>query len=316
MKRLMLGLLLAFLTSCQSKSGTQLPVRPEEKKAFPMISVPVTIEEPAARADYLAEHYWDRFDFTDTSYIHLPEITEQALANYIDLFHYTSPGVAPGRLLKAMMAKAEAAPAVFAYFYDLYEKYLYDPNSPLRDEELYIPVLEAVVSSPALAPEYKIRPEHQLKMASKNRTGRKAGDLVYTLASGATGRLHQIEAPYILLFFYNPDCPDCREVKKELRESPVIGRLLRDKQLQILAFYPDEDLEAWKSHTGEIPAGWINGYDRDQTLREKQTYDLKAIPTLYLLDADKTVVLKDTTFPQLELYLETNVPEKEPRRSR
>ena len=39
------------------------------------------------------------------------------------------------------------------------------------------------------------------------------------------------------------------------------------------------------------------------SLKNDEIYDLKAIPTLYLLDKDKKVVLKDVTFNQVENYL-------------
>ena len=50
-------------------------------------------------------------------------------------------------------------------------------------------------------------------------------------------------------------------------------------------------------------AGWINSYESTVSLKNVEIYDLKAIPTLYLLDKDKKVVLKDVTFNQVENYL-------------
>lgn len=303
MKKLILGLTLAFLAACHSKTHTQPPVA-EPVKKFPMVSVPATIDAPEARADYLAEHYWSKFDFSDTAYIHLPAITEQALADYIGILGHTSSPETARRSIKKMMAGAAAHPQMFNHFYDLYEKYLYDPNSPLRNEEYYISVLEAVLSSSVLSETEKIRPAHQLGLSMKNRLGRQASDFTYTLADGTTGRLYDIKAPYILLFFYNPDCSSCREVKEAFLASPRFEQLERSGQLQVVAFYPDEDLEAWTAHLSDMPARWIVGYDKTQTLREKETYDLKAIPTLYLLDANKTVLLKDADLSQVENYLE------------
>mgnify|MGYP002527024690 FL=1 len=49
---------------------------------------------------------------------------------------------------------------------------------------------------------------------------------------------------------------------------------------------------------------WINGYDKKQTIEQNNLYDLKAIPTLYLLDKDKTVLLKDVTTKEIEEYLQ------------
>ena len=96
---------------------------------------------PVERAEYLVKHYWDKFDFKDTTYIHEPQVTEQALSNYIDLMNYVSPA-AMSSSVKAMMKQTEQDSAMFQYFSEMMEKYLYDPNSPLRNEEMYIAVLE------------------------------------------------------------------------------------------------------------------------------------------------------------------------------
>ena len=49
-----------------------------------------------------------------------------------------------------------------------------------------------------------------------------------------------------------------------------------------------------------ISGDWIDGYDAGQRLTREQVYDLKAMPTLYLLDAEKRVILKDALFEQVE----------------
>ena len=52
------------------------------------------------------------------------------------------------------------------------------------------------------------------------------------------------------------------------------------------------------------PAQWINAYDAQQVIRNEELYDLKAIPTLYLLGKNRVVELKDVTYPELAAYLE------------
>jgi hypothetical protein len=74
--------------------------------------------------------------------------------------------------------------------------------------------------------------------------------------------------------------------------------------LKVLAVYPDENLEIWKKHLNDLPPAWINSYDQSQTIRQHQTYDLKAIPTLYLLDESKRVLLKDATATTIHEYFE------------
>lgn len=273
-----------------------------EGHTFQMVAIPSVITEPEERAAYLVKHYWDKFDFTDTTLIHLPEIMEQAVSNYIDIMKHV-PAKAASSSIKEMMNKASADSAMFVCFYGLYEKYLYDPDSPVRDESLFVYVLEAVLEAPVLDEVSKIRPAHLLELALKNRVGEPAADFTYTLADGKKGTLYHTKADYLLLFFYNPDCHACQETADQLAASPLVTEWIGNNKLKILAVYPDEDLEAWKNHIPYMPASWINSYDSAVSLKNDEIYDLKAIPTLYLLDKDKKVILKDVTFNQVENYL-------------
>ena len=138
--------LLAFaliFNSCHGQQTAKTEKEDTTPRTFEMVAVPSMITDPGERAKYLVQHYWDKFDFTDTAYIHLPDITEQALTNYIDLMKYVTPEVATSSI-KGMMHKAAADSSFFAHMAGLYEKYLYDPNSPMRDESLYIRIVMPV----------------------------------------------------------------------------------------------------------------------------------------------------------------------------
>lgn len=270
---------------------------------FEPVAVPSMITDPGERAAWAALHYWDRFDFGDTAYIHAPEVTEQAFTDYLDLLNYVTPETARVSLAD-MLSKAEAEEKMYTYFFELYEKYLYDPNSPVRNEEHFIPVLQTVLRSPLLDETAKIRPAYLLEQALKNRIGEAAADFSYTLADGRRQTLYGTKADWLLLYFYNPDCHMCQETTRELSLGLAVERWRSEKGLKILAVYPDADLAAWQNHLSAMPASWINGYNEGAVVKEQEIYDLKAIPTLYLLNKEKKVVLKDATFAQLEMFLQ------------
>ena len=73
--------------------------------------------------------------------------------------------------------------------------------------------------------------------------------------------------------------------------------------MKVLAVYPDADLKEWRRWLPENPSWWISAYDRGEKIRNGELYDLKAIPTIYLLDHDKRVILKDPTPEVLEEVL-------------
>lgn len=296
---LSMTLLIFLLFSCGSKIEKEQAQPP---KKLTMITIPAALNTPDDRAAYLVMHYWDNFDFADTSYINRPEITEQALVDYIDIFQHV-PDQTASESISSVLNKAQTNQAMYSYFTSLFEKYLYDPESPFRNEEYYIPVLENIIASDNVTADNKVRPRFQLKLAQKNRVRTQATDFRFALSSGQERRLSDLSSDYLLLMFYDPECANCKETKEQIKASPVIAQLTGSGQLDILAIYADEDIENWKKHSTDIPGTWINGYDKAQVIKEQQLYDLRAMPTLYLLDRNKTIIRKDAPFENIEQYL-------------
>lgn len=306
-----LFIILLIFTNCggnNQKSNSDSKNDPvSAKKEFTMVSIPSELTAPKDRAHYLVSHYWDHFDFTDTTYMHTPEITEQAFANYVEILPHTQKETAY-LSIKKMLTKAENDKngKMYPYFLELFKKYLYDPNSPLRNEEYYIPVAEYIIENKISNDTDKERAMFDLNLMKKNRIGEKATDITYILASGKNGSLYNIKANYTLLYFYNPDCRACEELINYMKYSSVINALTQNGMMKVLAVYPDKDISIWQKHLKDIPEKWINGYDKNTIIKDKLLYDLKAIPTIYLLDNNKHVILKDAQIQKVEEYLKEN----------
>ena len=102
-----------------------------------------------------------------------------------------------------------------------------------------------------------------------------------------------------MLFFSNPGCTACKEIMDVLNNDPVISGLIASGTMSVLNIYIDEDLEAWKSYMPIYPDTWYNGFDPDFAIRGEKLYNVRAIPSLYLLDREKTVILKDAPEPKM-----------------
>ncbi len=296
-----------LLCLCACKNGNasglnKTKVAQDTIKTFTLPTIPTMMTVPEQRADFLVKHYWDNVNFADTNYIHHPELTEQAWADYCDILNHV-PLETAQQAMRKTIERTNVDKKVFTYITDLADKYLYDPNSPMRNEEFYIPVLDAMLASPILEEIEKVRPKARRELAQKNRIGTKALNFNYTLASGAQGSLYQQKSVYTLLFINNPGCHACTETIEALKNAPVINQLLAQQKLTVLSIYPDEELNEWRKHLNEFPKEWINGYDKTFAIKEQQLYDLRAIPTLYLLNKDKTVLLKDAPVQAIEEYL-------------
>ncbi len=293
MNRILFGVLLVLgLAACGGRrSKPQL--EPEQPAVFLPAIAPAALSEDEKRG-YLRDHYWDRFNFSDTVLLMRMD-TMQMIGAYAQFIALISDRPTDGAPIDSLMRRASVSRRMLDYFAWMGSQVLHDPNSPLRNDEFYIPVLEAQLASPYYDEYERLAPQYDLDMARQNRVGAVANDFRYTLASGAVGSLYGLSADYVLLFINNPGCPMCREIREAIQASPMLTERIERGALKVLALYPDEDLSEWHKYRSQIPAAWINAYDKGCVIREKGSYDLTAIPAMYLLDKQKRVLLKDCT---------------------
>lgn len=295
------------LFSCKvnkkNDAGAQEEAKSEQHE-FSLPDVPITITEPSERAGYLALHYWEKFAFDDTVNIHKPEVTEQAFSNFINILPHAGYDKAVEAIHTMLrLAGEERSGKMYRHFLALADRYLYDPNSPYRNEELYIPFVEHSLAGNRLSETEKIRPARRLDIMNRNRVGQKAADFAYILPTGKKGRLYNIRSEYILLYIYDPDCSTCAETTEALKHSEPVNRLVDNGTLTVLAFYPNGDAGLWREHFADMPTVWLNAFDKDTIVSRDELYDLKALPTLYLLDKNKHVLLKDVDLRVLNAWL-------------
>lgn len=266
------------------------------------LPIPPAILSEGEQLEFVAEHYWDSFDFADTTWCADTAALVNAFVPWAALLGRL-PQERAAALSGDLIRRAETEPAMLLCLSEAAERFFYEVNSPYRNEELYIPVLEALLASRTIDTIYQIRPRAQLDLAMKNRPGMRAADFVYTRGDGTTGRLYGLDAEYTLLLFYVPDCPNCAAVERYIVSSEVFTSLTDSERLKVLAVYPGGDPELWREHLSQMPADWIVGRDAQRVIDNSELYDIRATPSLYLLDREKMVVLKDARVERIEAWL-------------
>ena len=189
---------------------------------------------------------------------------------------------------------------VFEKITDFAKKYFYDPNSPLRNEEFYLAYLKGLATSEFVPESMKPAYGYEMQMCSLNRIGEKAADFSFRDLAGRNHRLYDVKADYILLFFSNPGCPNCLEITQMIESSPEVSGLEKSGRLKVVNVYIDQEIDKWKEYAPEYTEEWRCGYANNYIIRTDVTYNVRAIPSLYLLDADKKVLMKDA--PQDKIF--------------
>ena len=255
--------------------------------------------------DFYARNWWRDFDYSDTTQVALTDTAYMVrlFADWATVLERV-PREVGAECVEQVMDRASANKKTFEWFVMAAREVLADPNSQWRDDELYMPVLRVRIASPFTDEATRERLRYRLDILSQNRIGHKANNIRYTLFDGFEGTLYGIKAEFTLVFINNPGCEMCRTVREEICASDLLSGYIASGRLKVLAIYPDQDLDEWLRYRSEMPSTWINGYDRECVMRSEGTYNLTAIPSLYLLDSGKTVLVKDAvSIPLIESAL-------------
>ena len=270
-------------------------------EVFPLPSVPDSLVTAESRANYLALHYWDNIDFNDPTIIGNEDISEQGFSNFISIMPYvTQKEVA----FAEFVSKISLKPDVQDYFMAVAKKYLAESQSPVFNDELYIMMLQSLLSSDMLDSARRAKYSVILDTEMKNRVGEVATDFEFMLRDGGRGRLSEINAKYILVFFSDPDCDRCNSVKTQIDASAVVRIKLLLGDLALLSVCVEGDTDAWKRI--KTPDEWIDACDEKCAIYDQELYDIPGLPSFYLLDSSHRVILRDVHFQLVENFLDNN----------
>lgn len=291
---------------------------PAQYRSFPSTQIPGMITQPDEVTEYLAAHFWDGYfaseGVTDSAAVlgvRKMEL-EQAMANYLGILDHLPLKDAQSEMA-SLFGKVEAcqsadtASLFYLRFSEMVEKYLYDPNSPLRNEDLFLPFVERLALSQYTDTLMRTAYTYQARMCAMNPAGSIAPDFRFKDIHGKVHSLHGTRAEYTMLFFSNPFCEACKEIMDDLDGSPVISKGIEDGTIAVVNVYIDEEIDRWREYEHNYPRTWITGYDWNYIIRTDQIYDVRAIPSLYLLDADKTIIMKDAPTERVLTYLENKL---------
>lgn len=296
---------LFLLCACGPRSGKAVSDTPA-KREFPSVEIPSMYTDPAERTAYAAQHFWDRF--TDTSRVYSCDsltvngVATDAVESQMGLFATLlrqMPLDEGRKAVSQLFGRVESFERkypesnVFEEMSRLTKYYLYDPNSPVRSEDLYLPYVEGLSRSDQIDDSYRMGYEWEARACGLNRIGTPATDFSFTDTRGRVRTLYGVKAEYTLLIFGNPGCHACQELTVAMREIPEIAALIKAGRLQVVDVYIDQEIDDWRAHIPDYPAEWINGYDQDYVIRTDLLYNVRGIPSIYLLDASKTVLMKD-----------------------
>jgi peroxiredoxin len=250
---------------------------------------------------YYKQHYWDNFAPADARLLRTP-LYHKKLEKYFTEVIYQHPDTAISEV-DNFIQKTRPNKETFKYVV-WYLTYKFETSKIMGFDEIFVHMIDRYYTTGEAYWSDSTVNKTLKKRADALRTiliGNKAPDLILIDTGFSFVSLHHVEAPYLVLLFYESDCGHCKKEIDELKtwyNSNNLG-------LEIFAACTDTSIVKWKKFIYEKKMSWINvNATRSITRDYHDLYDISVTPSLFLLDEDKKIIAKRLKTEQLISFLE------------
>ena len=265
-------------------------------------------------AEQLAEHndpdfqyyayrsrFWDHVDFTDQRILRTP-VYHSMLSRYVNQFLVQVPDTII-READRLLEKARANREIFRY------TLWYLTNNAERSQlmgmdavfvhlaENYYNTGEAFWMTEEGLERIRSRAERLAPLL----IGRVAPDIAGFKAGGESISLHDVEADYLVVYFWESDCAHCQAQTPVLKE---VYDKYHEQGLNVYALNTETSHEKWGNAVSNYGLNWINVNDVSNRSGYREKYDIYAIPTIFILDSEKRIIAKRIGAEQIDGFMQ------------
>lgn len=283
-------------------------------KSADQVDIPeLTIERTDPKYDSIAwfhyynfrrDHYFDNIDFTDDRILYTP-LLNPMMDNYFNKILIQSPDTIIPQVMK-LLEKSKPNQMMYQYM----SQYLLNNSAKSKimgmdavflkiADEVYLSGQATWADSTVLA-----TIKEQAFLTRHNLIGNIAPELVMENIDGEIESLHQIQAKYTVLIFWEPNCGHCKKEVPEIYNSLYLKYI--DKSVDVFAVCIDDDKKEWTEFVDKNGlTDWHNVWDPKHTTKFRFKYNVQTTPMIYLLDKNKKIIAKRIDLTNLIKLIDT-----------
>jgi thiol-disulfide isomerase/thioredoxin len=132
--------------------------------------------------------------------------------------------------------------------------------------------------------------------------GQKAPNMIMLDTNNQLVSMYNINADYLILLFWDPDCGHCEQEIPKLKEFYDTNK--EKYNLEIFSVCSDTSIAKWKQGIIKRKMNWIN-VDGPRTLTGDyhEQYDISTTPVIYILNRKKEIIAKHLQTDQIPQFL-------------
>jgi peroxiredoxin len=262
--------------------------------------------------EFYKDHYWDHITLTDKRMQNTP-ILIPAIDNYLKNMVFQTPD----SLIHAVdmiLSKAESDSAMMRFLTaHIFNNYM--ASKIMGMENIVVHIIDNYYlagKAPTKDEKFVHKIVEYADHIRETLIGKQGSDLKMETISGGAESLYDIEAPYIVVCFYESSCDHCRQ---EIPKIYKVFQAFKDKGVAGFCVYTQKDKNEWLKFVSENQlTDWINVWDPKNETNFRFAYSVYSVPQVYVLDKNMKIVgrgLESKSLSQLLGHLTKKIEAKQ-----
>ncbi len=262
------------------------------------ILLPNGEKDDAAQVYWYRTEFWDNVDLTDERLLYTPVIHNK-LKRYITEL----TGQNPDSIIAAtdfLVDKVLDQPEYFKFFVNWIALNYEPTKTTLMDSEAvfvhmiqqYFTYDRAFWSDSAEVYALQLRADEM----GHSLVGQKGPNVTAPDPSGQMRSIYDLDADYIIVYMYNPDCEHCQE------QTPKLIQYYNQQKsngVEVYGIAVDTDDTAWRNYMAQTGMNWTSVFDPSNQAIYK-TYYVNVTPELYILNPERVIIGKNLKVAQVQ----------------
>lgn len=247
--------------------------------------------DPARQLYLYRSEMWDNVDFSDERLLRTPVVFNKLKKYMTELVPQHPDSII--RAVDNLIGRVEDHPGYYRFFVNWIGLRYQPGQSTLMDPEaVYVHMVQNYITREKAFWLQDAEVQGLQQRAGEMEAsliGKKAPDVEANDPQGQSRSIYEIDAPYIIVYLYNPDCEHCIE------ETPKLVNFYREwkrRGVEVYAIAIDTDTDTWKKFISKNNMDWINVSDpTNRSFYGK--YFVDNTPEVYVLNPDRTIIGKN-----------------------
>lgn len=255
------------------------------------------------QARYFLTHYWDNVDLGDSRLLFTPVFEPRMKEYFTRYLQYYEPDTI-NHYVDMFLRRTEADTLMYHFCVD-WLSYHYETSKILGQDGVFVHIVKTnhqlgkcTWIDDDLLRKYEKRARHLDPIL----IGRRAPEMVIPDTSLTDDYTKWISSyypkgaqtkRYVILWFYDPDCPTCKKESKKLRAVYDSLENLGQRNFDVYAVANDADTARWKKYVKENNYPWVNVGGNKGNIDYLEAYNIyeSGNPSMFIVNEKHEIIL-------------------------